>query len=80
MKTRMTDQGLLIPKEMLAHWGEVVIDEKPYRLIIRPKSVTHLTYGSLKADPAWLEQILEDVEAGGAVIDDGEPPTGFHAA
>lgn len=79
MKTIMTDQGLLIPKEELASWGEVVVEERPYQLIIRPKSVTQLTYGSLKADPSWLEQVLEDVEAGGAAVDHGEPPSGLHA-
>lgn len=78
MKAIMTDQGLLIPKEELAQWGEVVVEEKPYRLIIRPKSVTQLTYGCLQGDPKWLEQILEDVEMGGAAIDHGEPPTGPH--
>jgi len=78
MKVAMTDQGLLIPKEELAKWGEVVVEEKPYQLIIRPKSVTQLTYGSLKGDPKWLEQIIEDVEAGGAAIDYGEPPTELH--
>jgi hypothetical protein len=79
MKAVMTEQGLLIPKEELERWGEVVVEEKPYQLIIRPKSVTQLTYGCLKADPTWLDQILEDVEAGGAAIDDGEPPAGLHA-
>jgi len=78
MKTIMTDQGLLVPREELAQWGEVVVEEKPYQLIIRPKSVTQLLYGSLKINPEWVEQILEDVEAGGAVIDDGEPPAGLH--
>jgi hypothetical protein len=38
-----------------------------------------LTYGILKGDPKWLEQIIEDVEIGGAAIDYGEPPTGLHA-
>jgi hypothetical protein len=78
MKTVMTDQGLLIPHEELAQWGEVIVEEKPYQLVIRPKSVTQLLYGSLKLDPDWVDQILNDVEAGGAVIDDGEPPTGLH--
>jgi len=79
MKTIMTDQGLLIPKEEIEPWGEVVVEEKPYQLTIRPKSLTQLTYGILKGDPKWLEQIIEDIEAGGVVIDDGEPPTGLHA-
>ena len=79
MKTIMTDQGLLIPKEELERWGEVVVEEKPYLLIIRPKSVTQLTYGTLKGDANGLERIIEDVEAGGAAIDYGEPPTGLHA-
>ncbi len=78
MKAIMTEQGLLIPKEELEQWGEVVVEEKPYQLIIRPKSVTQLTYGVLKGDPKWTEQIIEDVEAGGAVLDYGEPPTGLH--
>jgi hypothetical protein len=78
MKAIMTEQGLLIPKAELEQWGEVVVEEKPYQLIIRPKSVTQLTYGALKGDPKWLEQIIEDVEAGGAAIDYGEPPTGLH--
>jgi hypothetical protein len=73
MKAIMTDQGLLIPKEELERWGEVVVEEKPYQLIIRPRSVTQLTYGSLKGDSKWLEQILEDVETGRAAIDYGEP-------
>ena len=42
MKAIMTEQGLLIPKEELERWGEVVVEEKPYLLIIRPKSVTQL--------------------------------------
>jgi hypothetical protein len=75
----MTGQGLLIPKEELAPWGEVVVEVKPYQLIIRPRSVAQLTYGILKGDPKWLEQIIEDVEIGGAAIDYGEPPTGLHA-
>ncbi len=79
MKAVMTEQGLLIPKEELAQWGEVVVEEKPFQLVVRPKSVTQLTYGILKGDPKWLEQIIEDVEAGGAAIDYGEPPTGLHA-
>src|SRR5947209_13571453 len=33
MKTIMTDKGLLIPKDELAQWGEVVVEEKPYQLI-----------------------------------------------
>ena len=69
MKAIMTEQGLLIPKEELERWGEVVVEEKPYLLIIRPKSVTQLTYGILKGDMHGLEQIIEDVEAGGAVAD-----------
>ena len=73
MKAIRTEHGLLIPNEELAQWGEVVVEEKSYQLIIRPKSMTQLTYGGLKGDPKWLEQIIEDVEAGGAVIDDGEP-------
>jgi hypothetical protein len=79
MEAVMTEQGLLIPKEELAQWGEVMVVEKPFQLIIRPRSVTQLTYGALKGDPKWLEQIVEDVEAGGAVVDYGEPLTGFHA-
>ena len=79
MKAAMTEQGLLIPKEELAQWREVVVEEKPYQLIIRPKSVTQLTYGILKGDPKWLEQIIEDVEAGGAAIDYGEPAAELHA-
>jgi hypothetical protein len=79
MKTIMTDQGLLIPAEELAQWGEVVVEEQPYQLIIRAKSVTQLTYGSLKGDPESLDQIIADVDAGGAVLDDGEPPTGLHS-
>jgi hypothetical protein len=59
--------------EELKEWGEVVVEEKPYQLIIRPKSVTQLTYGGLKCDSKALQQIIDDVEAGGAVIDDGEP-------
>jgi len=55
------------------------VEEKPYLLIIRPKSVTQLTYGTLKGDANGLERIIEDVEAGGAAIDYGEPPTGLHA-
>jgi hypothetical protein len=43
MKAIVTEQGLLIPKEELEQWGEVVVEEKPYQLIIRPKSVTQLT-------------------------------------
>jgi len=70
---------LLIPKEELVQWGELMVEKKPYQLIIRPKSVTQLTYGILKADPKWLEQIIEDVEAGGTTIDYGEPTTGLHA-
>ena len=79
MKAIMTEQGLLIPKEELKEWGEVVVEEKPYQLIIRPKSVTQLTYGALKGDSKELQQIIDDVEAGGAVIDDGEPHAGLHA-
>jgi hypothetical protein len=79
MKAIMTDQGLLIPKEELERWGEVVVEERPYLLIIRPKSVTQLTYGILKGDTDGLERIIEDVEAGGAAIDYGEPPTELHA-
>jgi hypothetical protein len=78
MKTIMTEQGLLIPKEELEQWGEIVVEEGPYQLIIRPKSVTQLTYGALRGDPKWLDQIIEDVEAGGAAIDHGEPPAGLH--
>lgn len=78
MKAIMTEQGLLIPKEEIARWGELVVEERPYQLIIRPKSVTQLTYGILKGDPKWLEQIIEDVETGGAAIDYGEPSTGLH--
>jgi hypothetical protein len=78
MKAIFTEAGLLIPKEDLDQWGEVVIEEKPYQLIIRPKSVTHLTYGAIAGNPQWVEEILEDVEAGGAVIDYGEPPTELH--
>jgi hypothetical protein len=69
MKAIMTDQGLLIPKEELERWGEVVVEERPYLLIIRPKSVTQLTYGILKGDTDGLERIIEDVEAGGTVAD-----------
>ena len=78
MKAIMTEQGLLIPMEELKQWGEVVVEEKPYQLIIRPKSVTQLTYGALKGDSKELQQIIEDVEAGGTVIDDGEPPAELH--
>jgi hypothetical protein len=78
MKAIITDQGLLIPKEDLEQWGEVVIERKPYQLIIRPKSVTQLTYGAVKAQQQWVDELLEDVETGGAVIDYGEPPTGLH--
>jgi hypothetical protein len=78
MKAIVTEQGLLIPKEELAQWGELVVEEKPYQIIIRPKSITQLTYGILKGDPKWLEQIIEDVEKGGAAIDYGEPSTGLH--
>jgi hypothetical protein len=80
MKAIMTEQGLLIPKEELEEWGEVIVEEKPYQLIIRPQSVTQLTYGALKGDSQRLQQIIDDVEAGGAVTDDGEPPAGLHAA
>jgi hypothetical protein len=79
VKPIVTEQGLLIPKEKIEPWGEVVVEEKPYQITIRPKSLTQLTYGILKGDPQWLEQIIEDVETGGAAIDDGEPPTGLHA-
>lgn len=79
MKAIMTEQGLLIPKEELARWGEAVVEEKPYQILIRPKSVTQLTYGILMGNPKWLEQILEDVESGDAPVDYGEPPTGFHS-
>jgi hypothetical protein len=78
MKAIMTDQGLLIPKEELEQWGEVVVEEKLYQLIIRPKSVTQLTYGVLNGDPRWLEQIIADAEAGGLALDYGEPPTELH--
>ncbi|MBM3238421.1 hypothetical protein FJZ31_19180 [Candidatus Poribacteria bacterium] len=77
MKAIMTEQGLLIPKEEFALWGEVVVEEKPYQLIIRPKSVTQLTYGILKGNSKWLEQIIEDVEEGGAAIDYGELALGL---
>jgi hypothetical protein len=70
MKAIMTDDGLLIPKAELERWGEVVVEERPYELVIRPKSVTQLTYGSLRADPSVLDQLLEDVEAGGAASND----------
>lgn len=79
MKTIMTEDGLLIPKEELERWGEIVVEEKPYQLIIRPKSVTQLTYGTLQGDPSWLDQIVADTEAGGLTLDHGEPPTRLHA-
>ncbi|MBI3949336.1 MAG: hypothetical protein HY314_02615 [Acidobacteria bacterium] len=65
----MTEQGLLTPKEEL-QWDEVVVEEKSYQPIIRPKSMTQLTYGILKGDLKWLEQIIENVETGGAAIDE----------
>jgi hypothetical protein len=77
VKTIMTDQGLLVPKEELEQWGEVVVEEKPYQIIIRPKSVTQLTYGTLKGDPQLLDEVIADTETGGAVLDYGEPPSGF---
>ena len=54
------------------------MEEKPSQLIVRPKSVTRLTYGMLKGDPRWLEQILADAETGGLALDYGEPPAGLH--
>ncbi len=70
MKAIMTEQGLLIPKEELVQWGELVVEEKPYQIIIRPKSITQLTYGIVKGDPKWLEQIIENVGAGEAAKED----------
>jgi hypothetical protein len=78
MKAIFTKDGLLIPKEELERWGEVIVEERPYQVIIRPKSVTLLTYGAAAGKHEWVDQFLEDLEAGGAVIDDGEPPTELH--
>jgi hypothetical protein len=79
MKAIFTKDGLLIPNEELERWGEVVVEEQPYQVIIRPKSVTQLTYGAAAGRQEWVDQFMEDMEAGGAVIDDGEPPTELHS-
>jgi hypothetical protein len=64
MKAVMTEQGLLIPKEEWAQWGEVVVEEKPYQLLVRPKSVTQLTKGIAKGKAGLADQILADIESG----------------
>lgn len=79
MQALMTKEGLMIPNEVFSKWGEVEIEERPFQIIVRPRSVTQLTYGILKSDPKLLERILEDVETGGAAIDYGEPAAGLHA-
>jgi len=79
MQATLTEQGLVIPNEMLARWGEITVEERPFQIVVRPRSVTQLTYGVLRGDSTVLEGILEDVEAGGATIAHGEPATGFHA-
>jgi len=39
----MTEQGLVIPKEELERFGEIVLEERGEQVVIRPKSMVEAT-------------------------------------
>jgi len=65
MKTIMTEQGLLIPKEELERLGEVVLEERGGQLVIRPKSMVEATRGSVASNAEVTDKLIEAIEVGG---------------
>jgi hypothetical protein len=71
MKTVMTEQGLLIPKEELERLGEVVLEERGGQMVIRPKSMVEATRGSVASNAEVTDKLIEAIEVGGIWEDHG---------
>ena len=71
MKTIMTEQGLLIPKEELERLGEVMLEERGGQVVIRPKSMVEATRGIVASNADVTDKLIEDIELGGIWEDHG---------
>jgi hypothetical protein len=65
----------LIPKEKLARFGEVVVEEELFRIIIRPKNMTEATRGFVgNGDVEATDRLIEAVEEEWIeALENGEP-------
>jgi hypothetical protein len=65
MKTIMTEQGLVIPKEELERLGEIVLEERGEQVVIRPKSPVEATRGIVPSNAEITDRLIESIELGG---------------
>ena len=71
MKTIMTEQGLVIPKEELERLGEIVLEERGEQVVIRPKSMVEATRGIVPSNAEVTDALIESIELAGRWEDHG---------
>ena len=71
MKTIMTEQGLVIPKEELERLGENVLEERGEQVVIRPKSMVEATRGIVASNAEVTDTLIESIELAGISEEDG---------
>jgi hypothetical protein len=71
MRTIMTEQGLVIPKEELARFGEIVVEERGEQIVIRPKSLVEATRGIVPSNAEVTDAFIEAIELAGVWEENG---------
>lgn len=71
MKTIMTEQGLVIPKEELERLGQIVVEERGEQVVIRPKSMVEATRGIVTSSAEVTDRLIEAIERAGTWEDHG---------
>lgn len=65
MKAIETEEGLLLPREEFLRFGDMLVEEEPFRIIIRPRNMTEATRGIVgKNDAEATDRLIEAIESG----------------